>query len=259
MGRHPNPQLPGQHLPQHQLVVALEAVVVAEVEPLAHMSSEIQVSKPNTSFPRARFEKLTSSSNLIGYNSRVLNVDEPQEVTSQWSDYIRQQTQATQVPWENQTYNLLAGANQLLNGQTNNENREAEAVKERLRTVPIMMGNCLKLENSATAIPQYGLLGKRQDEDSDDCQYLDDDLIILNTNTPWTVFICGLQGAGKSHSLSVILGMEHSIQPCTSKTLLMNHRKLSHPQSEHQCASAPALRYRLLLLAILTCSRRQAL
>ncbi|KAK6499524.1 hypothetical protein TWF506_004154 [Arthrobotrys conoides] len=34
---------------------------------------------------------------------------------------------------------------------------------------------------------------------------LEEDMVFLNTNTPFTTFICGLQGSGKSHSLSVIM------------------------------------------------------
>ncbi|KAF3217775.1 hypothetical protein TWF192_010913 [Orbilia oligospora] len=34
---------------------------------------------------------------------------------------------------------------------------------------------------------------------------LEDDMVFLNTNAPFTTFICGLQGSGKSHSLSVIM------------------------------------------------------
>ena len=30
--------------------------------------------------------------------------------------------------------------------------------------------------------------------------------VFLNTNTPWSAFVCGLQGSGKSHTLSCLIG-----------------------------------------------------
>lgn len=61
-------------------------------------------------------------------------------------------------------------------------------------------------------LPQYGLLGKRtalyrRDEEEPDTEVGDirDNLIYANINAPWSTFICGSQGSGKSHTLSCML------------------------------------------------------
>ncbi|KAK8122067.1 hypothetical protein PG984_010737, partial [Apiospora sp. TS-2023a] len=51
-------------------------------------------------------------------------------------------------------------------------------------------------------IPQYGLIGIQQDAQGILPQ---DKLVLANMNVPWSAFICGSQGAGKSHTLSCLL------------------------------------------------------
>lgn len=52
-------------------------------------------------------------------------------------------------------------------------------------------------------LPQYGLLGSvYQNEEL----LLLDPRLFLNTNIPFSAFICGLQGSGKSHTMSCLLG-----------------------------------------------------
>ncbi|KAJ5773218.1 hypothetical protein N7457_008114 [Penicillium paradoxum] len=51
--------------------------------------------------------------------------------------------------------------------------------------------------------PQYGLLGLRN-RSADDTPS-EDDLVYTNVSAPWSTFICGSQGSGKSHTLSCIL------------------------------------------------------
>ncbi|KAI1773111.1 hypothetical protein F4818DRAFT_118241 [Hypoxylon cercidicola] len=53
-------------------------------------------------------------------------------------------------------------------------------------------------------IPQYGLIGMRQDVAGEDA-LAEDRLVLANMNMPWSAFICGSQGAGKSHTLSCLL------------------------------------------------------
>ncbi|OOQ84266.1 hypothetical protein PEBR_33938 [Penicillium brasilianum] len=50
--------------------------------------------------------------------------------------------------------------------------------------------------------PQYGLLGHRVDDSGDVTQ---NSLVYTNTAAPWSTFICGSQGSGKSHTLSCLL------------------------------------------------------
>ncbi|KAH7085584.1 hypothetical protein BKA63DRAFT_485513 [Paraphoma chrysanthemicola] len=54
------------------------------------------------------------------------------------------------------------------------------------------------LTEGTEALPQYALMGHNPDDESKN-------LVLLNTNSPWSMFLCGSQGSGKSHTLSCIL------------------------------------------------------
>lgn len=86
---------------------------------------------------------------------------------------------------------------------------------EEIKTSPLFSGPVLDHFGPA-ALPQYGLLaGRVQDYNDAAPPLLDTDLdvdtanedarIFLNVNTPWSAFICGSQGSGKSHTLSCML------------------------------------------------------
>ena len=64
-------------------------------------------------------------------------------------------------------------------------------------------------EEDAQIYPQYGLLGHRIRDDSK--KPIQDGLVYTNVSSPWSAFICGSQGSGKSHTLSCIL--ENSLIP----------------------------------------------
>ncbi len=59
-------------------------------------------------------------------------------------------------------------------------------------------------QQNSELIPQYGLIGSRRDL-GDDAASQEDGLVMGNVNTPWSAFICGSQGAGKSHTLCCLL------------------------------------------------------
>lgn len=60
----------------------------------------------------------------------------------------------------------------------------------------------IKSIKKPSALPQYGLLGF----DLDNCDANDNpEPILLNTNSPTSVFLCGSQGSGKSYTLSCVL------------------------------------------------------
>ncbi|KXJ87082.1 hypothetical protein Micbo1qcDRAFT_125048, partial [Microdochium bolleyi] len=61
-----------------------------------------------------------------------------------------------------------------------------------------------RVSPSAQLVPQYGLIGSRADV-SEPVRSPEDQLIMTNLNIPWSAFICGSQGAGKSHTLSCLL------------------------------------------------------
>ena len=113
---------------------------------------------------------------------------------------------------------------------------------EEIRTTPLFSADVLKRvatsrpnngnPSVANILPQYGLLAKvleKFDKDGGNDQpdslaqepqqnrisninpsqngnaQIDDQRLFLNMNTPWSTFICGSQGSGKSHTLSCML------------------------------------------------------
>ncbi|KAL9105734.1 MAG: hypothetical protein Q9187_008663 [Circinaria calcarea] len=54
-------------------------------------------------------------------------------------------------------------------------------------------------------IPQYGLLGNLSPNQNNDSVKAADRRIFLNTNIPFSAFICGLQGSGKSHTTGCLI------------------------------------------------------
>jgi hypothetical protein len=59
--------------------------------------------------------------------------------------------------------------------------------------------------------PQYGLLGLQNRSVPGRSEQ--EDLIYTNVSAPWSAFICGSQGSGKSHTLSCLL--ENSLVACS--------------------------------------------
>ncbi|KAI2627805.1 hypothetical protein GGR54DRAFT_433560 [Hypoxylon sp. NC1633] len=58
-------------------------------------------------------------------------------------------------------------------------------------------------------IPQYGLIGTREEAETSINSNMgdspEDRLVLANMNMPWSTFICGSQGAGKSHTIGCLL------------------------------------------------------
>lgn len=56
-------------------------------------------------------------------------------------------------------------------------------------------------------LPQYALIGVQSDGQYRNTtkKEVDDNLVFGNANEPWSAFICGSQGSGKSHTLSCLL------------------------------------------------------
>ncbi|KAJ5380853.1 uncharacterized protein N7496_003281 [Penicillium cataractarum] len=83
-----------------------------------------------------------------------------------------------------------------------------EVVTAPLFSLPARTALSIKYERNYTSntddsvYPQYGLLGHRVDDSEDITQ---DSLVYTNTAAPWSTFICGSQGSGKSHTLSCLL------------------------------------------------------
>jgi hypothetical protein len=61
------------------------------------------------------------------------------------------------------------------------------------------------LEEAGHTLPsQFALMGKLNA--ASDPEAASDPRVVLNTNVPFSAFICGLQGSGKSHTTSCIIG-----------------------------------------------------
>ena len=81
---------------------------------------------------------------------------------------------------------------------TGNGNLHANAVKE-----AILFSAELSDSVNSSTIPQFALLGSSVAEDTFSPT---DPRIFLNTNIPFSAFICGVQGSGKSHTTSCLIG-----------------------------------------------------
>lgn len=129
-------------------------------------------------------------------------------------------------------------------GDTNLAGRASRVHREEIRTTPLFSAEVLRkvLEASREPdaqtedlLPQYGLLAKvlntfnsKEDEKTNETEDQnqaareealeqlalnepesiygpEDNRLFVNMNTPWSAFICGSQGSGKSHTLSCML------------------------------------------------------
>lgn len=97
-------------------------------------------------------------------------------------------------------------------------NERAHVDDQNLRTVPLFSGGVQKSSEerpkstatgSGDVFPQFGLLGIRQRapglSDIFPPVAEEDQLVFANIEEPWSTFICGSQGSGKSHTLSCML------------------------------------------------------
>ncbi|TIA09046.1 hypothetical protein D6C81_08861 [Aureobasidium pullulans] len=97
------------------------------------------------------------------------------------------------------------------------KDNKTSGADEQLRTTPLLSlsvketSEARKTGNSSM-FPQYAFLGCRisdtsalEDDDKNENLFLESEPVLLNTNTPWSAFICGSQGSGKSYSLSAII------------------------------------------------------
>lgn len=106
---------------------------------------------------------------------------------------------------------------------------------EEIRTAPLfsmsVQHHIIKCTAGQTnPFPQYGLLAGRLNSSSEQAfqsatddgepisRAVRDPRIFLNVGAPWSGFICGSQGSGKSHSLSCML--ENCLIPCVPATQL---------------------------------------
>ena len=123
----------------------------------------------------------------------------------------------------------MAGYQSLLQGKTNdfsdeydfNASLDNRQVFQYLKNIPFFSNDVRKTLNrrgmqalgslDTVAFPHFGLLGVRKNTAARQAERPcppnnpDEDLIFFNPNAPWSAFICGSQGSGKSHTLACFL------------------------------------------------------
>lgn len=119
------------------------------------------------------------------------------------------------------------------NGAGSNGKSSLDSQRHTLITTPIFTAaaGLFVDKKCPAALDQYGLLGralelvdperrkKRGGEIVDNGFFggvrrpnkNSDPRVFLNGNAPWSAFICGLQGSGKSHTLACMLGLLSSV------------------------------------------------
>lgn len=135
---------------------------------------------------------------------------------------------------------------------------EADDGKEYLKTTP-MVSSAVKAQHHSSLVSRYGLLGLRlatygeKSEENDSVppewettsslQTPKDNLIYSNISAPWSAFICGSQGSGKSHTLSCLLenyllSSSASGHSSPLSGLILHYDKFTGLQTGHLCEAA---------------------
>ncbi len=78
----------------------------------------------------------------------------------------------------------------------------------RVKNAVIFSADLLACPGSENDLPQYGLLGSSNPNSSTTIM---DSRLFLNNNVPFSAFVCGVQGSGKSHTTACIIGKVRSI------------------------------------------------
>ena len=150
-------------------------------------------------------------------------------------------------------YSKLLG---LVDEETAEEKKSTESFHQKLargfKNTPIFTSAVEKYVQSTLSsgklrasdlIPQYGLIGSREPGDGITAE-LEDRLIMGNVNMPWSAFICGSQGAGKSHTLCCLLenalvpDNEAGVLPSPLAGMVMHYDNYSSHNSTQLCEAA---------------------
>ena len=107
-------------------------------------------------------------------------------------------------PWpslEDQRYLLQSGSEE--------DGAQEEAQQDDIQDAALFSADMLRAYN-LRHVPQHGLLGAisivGQKTWSSIMEKDNDNRLIQNISMPFSVFVCGLQGSGKSHTLSCLIG-----------------------------------------------------
>ncbi|KAJ6260795.1 hypothetical protein Dda_5025 [Drechslerella dactyloides] len=156
-----------------------------------------------------------------GYNQRIFafDIDPSQGIAlTRWEGRDGMDLISEQPPpggWKRDTKSLLTTTNPLFLSDDDASGQSRNEIDKILSGAPLFTSDTLHIDDSpegpSDVVIQSGVFAKVQQtgrpstaSGQQENEKIND-ILLLNTNTPWTTFICGLQGAGKSHSLSVIL------------------------------------------------------
>lgn len=98
------------------------------------------------------------------------------------------------------TLSLMDLQSSLLNME--DEGKTEEASTHRVKNAVLFSGNVLDSAEDGI-LPQYGLLGNTPVALAAKPA---DARVFLNANIPFSAFICGIQGSGKSHTTACMIG-----------------------------------------------------
>ncbi|KAK6360023.1 hypothetical protein TWF696_001143 [Orbilia brochopaga] len=199
----------------------------AQDSPLASPSMhQPPQSSPAPSAPRADQSARRKCFRDTGYNQRVFSPDsdtDQKNTTPPWeaSEEMPSTTgKPLQGGWKKNTRSMLTFSDLLFPSDLNTHAQDRHEIDTILSTAPLFTSDTLHIDagpedHPGDVVIQSGILAKiQQQQTATGGQWTPlepeekakiNDILLLNTTTPWTTFICGLQGAGKSHSLSVIL------------------------------------------------------
>ncbi|KAK2861493.1 hypothetical protein FQN49_004144 [Arthroderma sp. PD_2] len=158
----------------------------------------------------------------------------------------------------------LEGHLELVEASRSKDDTSASPLAEQVKTTPLFSSkikgttfsvgprSALPAKGALQSLfPQYGLLGLRlasyapgDDEEDIDVGDASQNLIYTNINAPWSTFICGSQGSGKSHTLACMLENSLLLPSKTGKVssqltgLVLHYDKFTGLETGQLCEAA---------------------
>jgi hypothetical protein len=192
-----------------------------------HHTSSVQES--NEHLPQSSSVSLTDTGSELSSDDSLDDVDD--------SDHV----------YAEPDFDLIE---QLIPERDNTTERDGsvDTVDRDIGHAPLISGSIVQ-EHSKDAIPQYGLFGRVIAEGHEAT-------IFHNTNVPFSTFICGVQGSGKSHSTACML--ENALIPSPQlghlrapvSALVFSYGEFSNGGSGFSVSEAAFLATRLSLPAV---------
>jgi hypothetical protein len=157
-------------------------------------------------------------------------------------------------------WDLLRAGTSQIHGSTDEERKYNELLMAPLFSFRVRENASLKYEASELKVtknpfPQYGVLGQTVQDESQPEEDRETRGIMLNTNSPWSAFICGSQGSGKSYTLSRMLenclvkdnGIGKLDQPLAGIVFNQNHHFDSICEAAYLCTAGVKVKVKVLV------------